>query len=74
MFRWIYRLFVSRSQPCDAPKRAVPEAVAKVEQAKEAFEAAVRLWPRDRAAVTRAWERFRDARCDQIRSEMGRNV
>lgn len=72
MFRWLKNLFVSRSQPCGASKNAAPEAVAKVEQAKEAFEAAVRLWPRDRAAVTRAWEHFRDARCDQIRSEIGR--
>ena len=72
MFRWIFRLFVARSQPCDAPKRAGPEAVAKVEKLKAEFEAATRIWPRDDAAIERAWQPLFKARTEQLRQELGR--
>ena len=73
VFRWLKELFASRSQPCaDGVMAARPESAAKVEKLKADFEAATRIWPRDPGAITRTYERLRDARHEQLRAELGR--
>lgn len=56
----------------DTPERQLGRAQMLLAQAAADYRAAKKLWPRDRKAEDRAWQRFRTARCAQISAEMGR--
>lgn len=70
--RWPKLWALLTGKPLTAPDRQLGRAQMLLAQAAADYRAAKQVWPRDRKAVDRAWQRFRAARCAQISAEMGR--
>ena len=78
MFERLFHFFASREPSprstgvaSDAERR-LGRARMALAQAHANYQAAKRIWPRNRGAEKTAWHAYRGAKCAVLRAEMGR--